>query len=170
MGETSATEAQIPPIVWRDRHEATRQTRRDRLTYTLLPSPIAESVARNSYRPAPAACDRLHTRSPSSPGPSPPGTECGPTQLSSIDRAVEIMYPLVSGVIRHIPETSVRYLMGVGKPEDLVESVASGIDLFDCVMPTRNARNGGLFTRTGMISIKNQEHKNIESPIDASSI
>ena len=56
--------------------------------------------------------------------------------------------------------------MGVGRPEDIVESVARGIDMFDCVMPTRNARNGHLFTRTGVIKIKNAQYNDDLSPID----
>ncbi len=56
--------------------------------------------------------------------------------------------------------------MGVGTPEDLVEGVASGIDMFDCVMPTRNARNGHLFTRFGDLRIRNARHKTDERPID----
>ena len=59
-----------------------------------------------------------------------------------------------------------RYLMGVGTPEDLVDGVAHGIDMFDCVMPTRNARNGWLFTRFGDIKIKNARHKNEQNPLD----
>jgi queuine tRNA-ribosyltransferase len=57
--------------------------------------------------------------------------------------------------------------MGVGTPEDLVEGVANGIDMFDCVMPTRNARNGWLFTRYGDVKIKNARHKDEEQPLDA---
>ena len=56
--------------------------------------------------------------------------------------------------------------MGVGTPEDLVEGVASGVDMFDCVMPTRNARNGHLFTRFGDLKIRNARHKTDERPID----
>jgi len=58
--------------------------------------------------------------------------------------------------------------MGVGTPEDLVEGVANGIDMFDCVMPTRNARNGWLFTRYGDVKIKNARHKDEDQPLDAS--
>ena len=61
-----------------------------------------------------------------------------------------------------------RYLMGVGRPEDLVESVARGIDMFDCVMPTRHARNGHLFTAAGTLNIRNARHASDLSPIDAS--
>ncbi len=60
------------------------------------------------------------------------------------------------------------YLMGVGTPEDLVEGVANGVDMFDCVMPTRNARNGWLFTRYGDLKLRNARHKDEDVPIDES--
>lgn len=66
-----------------------------------------------------------------------------------------------------LPQHKPRYLMGVGTPEDLVNAVGQGIDMFDCVMPTRNARNGWLFTRTGDIRIRNAKFRNDESPLDA---
>jgi queuine tRNA-ribosyltransferase len=66
-----------------------------------------------------------------------------------------------------IPENKPRYLMGVGKPEDLVEGVRRGIDMFDCVMPTRNARNGHLFVTDGVVKIRNAKHKSDTSPLDA---
>ncbi len=65
-----------------------------------------------------------------------------------------------------LPPERPRYLMGVGKPTDIVEAVARGIDLFDCVMPTRNARNGHLFVRGGVLRIRNARYKNDESPLD----
>jgi queuine tRNA-ribosyltransferase len=65
-----------------------------------------------------------------------------------------------------LPQNKPRYLMGVGTPEDLVNAVQNGIDMFDCVMPTRNARNGHLFTRYGDIKIKNAQHKNDPRPLD----
>ncbi|WP_371378263.1 tRNA guanosine(34) transglycosylase Tgt [Thalassotalea aquiviva] len=65
-----------------------------------------------------------------------------------------------------IPENKPRYLMGVGKPEDLVEGVRRGIDMFDCVMPTRNARNGHLFVHDGVIKIRNARHKTDTGPLD----
>ncbi|KPM76453.1 tRNA guanosine(34) transglycosylase Tgt [Cobetia amphilecti] len=65
-----------------------------------------------------------------------------------------------------MPEDKPRYLMGVGKPEDLVEGVRRGVDMFDCVMPTRNARNGHLFTPTGTVKIRNAVHKRDTSPLD----
>ena len=67
-----------------------------------------------------------------------------------------------------LPAAKPRYLMGVGTPEDLVEGVSRGIDMFDCVMPTRNARNGHLFTRFGDLRIRNARHKSDERPIDPS--
>ena len=67
---------------------------------------------------------------------------------------------------RSCPTTGPRYLMGTGMPDDLVESVARGIDLFDCVLPTRNARNGQLFTRDGPIAIKNARYAEDPRPPD----
>jgi queuine tRNA-ribosyltransferase len=65
-----------------------------------------------------------------------------------------------------LPPDRPRYLMGVGTPEDIVESVRRGIDMFDCVMPTRNARNGHLFTHQGVIRIRNAGHKAVDGPLD----
>ncbi len=65
-----------------------------------------------------------------------------------------------------MPENKARYLMGVGKPEDIVEAVARGIDMFDCVIPTRNARNGYLYTSKGVLRIRNQKYQDDERPID----
>jgi queuine tRNA-ribosyltransferase len=65
-----------------------------------------------------------------------------------------------------LPAHKPRYLMGVGTPEDLVEGVSQGIDMFDCVMPTRNARNGHLFTRFGDLRLRNARYKNDEKPVD----
>jgi queuine tRNA-ribosyltransferase len=66
-----------------------------------------------------------------------------------------------------LPVDRPRYLMGVGTPEDLVAGVTAGIDMFDCVLPTRNARNGWLFTRFGDVKIRNARHKTDTGPIDA---
>ena len=78
--------------------------------------------------------------------------------------------PEMLRVLRHIgprlPDAKPRYLMGVGTPEDLIDGVASGIDMFDCVMPTRNARNGHLFTRFGDLKLRNARHKTDERPLD----
>lgn len=67
----------------------------------------------------------------------------------------------------HMPVDKPRYMMGVGKPEDIVEAVRRGIDMFDCVIPTRNARNGFLFTHSGVIKIRNAVHKTSLAPLDA---
>ncbi|MET0292986.1 MAG: tRNA guanosine(34) transglycosylase Tgt [Steroidobacteraceae bacterium] len=73
---------------------------------------------------------------------------------------------VIEAVEPSIPKDKPRYLMGVGRPEDLIASVARGIDMFDCVMPTRHARNGHLFTRTGVINIRNAVHAADTGPID----
>src|SRR5262247_3437633 len=77
------------------------------------------------------------------------------------------MYDLTEFIAPQMPADKPRYLMGVGTPEDLIECVARGVDMFDCVMPTRNARNGWLFTHDGHIVIKHAEYKEDERPIDA---
>jgi queuine tRNA-ribosyltransferase len=76
------------------------------------------------------------------------------------------MYEVIGGLEPHLPEEKPRYLMGVGTPEDLVECVALGVDMFDCVMPTRHARNGWLFTSDGHLSIKHAEYKEDPRPIE----
>ena len=68
-----------------------------------------------------------------------------------------------------LPRNQPRYLMGVGKPSDLIEAVKRGVDMFDCVMPTRNGRNGQIFTSKGVINIRNEKYKNDQSPIDINS-
>lgn len=77
------------------------------------------------------------------------------------------MHKVLEHTCPKIPADKPRYLMGVGKPEDLVEGVRRGIDMFDCVMPTRNARNGHLFTTEGVIKIRNARHKDDTGPLDA---
>jgi queuine tRNA-ribosyltransferase len=78
----------------------------------------------------------------------------------------EVMYRMVSHTVPLLPREKPRYLMGVGKPEDLIDAVMRGIDLFDCVIPTRNARNGMLFTSFGKLAIKNARHATDERPIE----
>jgi queuine tRNA-ribosyltransferase len=77
-----------------------------------------------------------------------------------------VMYDVVEALEPQLPQQKPRYLMGVGTPEDLVECVARGVDMFDCVMPTRHARNGWLFTHDGHIVIKHAEYKEDQRPID----
>ena len=78
----------------------------------------------------------------------------------------EKMMQILTHIGPKLPENKPHYLMGVGTPEDLVAGVANGIDMFDCVMPTRNARNGWLFTRFGNIKIRNARYKDDELPLD----
>jgi len=84
----------------------------------------------------------------------------------SVGEPKEAMQRIVAHTPHRLPAAKPRYLMGVGTPEDLVEGVAAGVDMFDCVMPTRNARNGHLFTRFGDLKIRNARHKSDERPLD----
>jgi len=85
----------------------------------------------------------------------------------SVGEPKEDMIRILDHTAPLIPENKPRYLMGVGKPEDLVEGVRRGIDMFDCVMPTRNARNGHLFVNDGVIKIRNAAHKTDTGPLDS---
>ncbi len=87
----------------------------------------------------------------------------------SVGEPAEDMYAMTEVVCNILPWEKPRYLMGVGTPVNILESIALGIDMFDCVMPTRNARHGLLFTKNGIINIKNEKWKNDFSPIDESS-
>ncbi|HZX28574.1 MAG TPA: tRNA guanosine(34) transglycosylase Tgt [Telluria sp.] len=84
----------------------------------------------------------------------------------SVGEPKEDMQRILAHVGPRLPENKPHYLMGVGTPEDLVEGVANGVDMFDCVMPTRNARNGWLFTRFGDLKIKNARYRDDELPLD----
>ena len=84
----------------------------------------------------------------------------------SVGEPEETMYELTELVCGILPYDKPRYLMGVGTPANILEGIALGVDMFDCVMPTRNGRNGQLFTRNGIINIKNERWKNDFSPID----
>ena len=84
----------------------------------------------------------------------------------SVGEPPAMMYEVVEKTAARLPADRVRYLMGVGTPEDLVEAVARGVDLFDCVLPTRNARNGQLFTSEGRINIKNARYAEDDRPLD----
>ncbi|MFM2049184.1 MAG: hypothetical protein RI955_1732 [Bacteroidota bacterium] len=87
----------------------------------------------------------------------------------SVGEPAEIMYELTDVVCNILPADKPRYLMGVGTPANILECIALGVDMFDCVMPTRNARNGGLFTANGIINIRNKKWENDFSPIDETS-
>ena len=86
----------------------------------------------------------------------------------SVGEPKEDMMRILEHVGPRLPENKPHYLMGVGTPEDLVAGVANGVDMFDCVMPTRNARNGWLFTRFGDLKIKNARYKDEQAPLDES--
>ncbi|MFT5756182.1 MAG: queuine tRNA-ribosyltransferase [Alteromonadaceae bacterium] len=85
----------------------------------------------------------------------------------SVGEPKEDMIRILDHTAPLIPDNKPRYLMGVGKPEDLVEGVRRGIDMFDCVMPTRNARNGHLFVTDGVVKIRNARHKTDTGPLDS---
>jgi queuine tRNA-ribosyltransferase len=107
-----------------------------------------------------------------------------PLRLASLERLVGMDFPglavgglavgepeeerlrVLEGVVPHMPVNRPRYLMGVGRPEDIVEAVLRGIDLFDCVIPTRHARNGHLFTSAGVVNIRNSVHHADLGPLD----
>jgi queuine tRNA-ribosyltransferase len=86
----------------------------------------------------------------------------------SVGEPNQAMYDTVEFTTPFLPENKPRYLMGVGTPEDLIENIERGIDMFDCVMPTRNARNGTIFTTFGRLSIKSAKFKEDPKPIDES--
>jgi queuine tRNA-ribosyltransferase len=84
----------------------------------------------------------------------------------SVGEPAEIMYELTEVVCDILPQDKPRYLMGVGTPANILEAIALGVDMFDCVMPTRNARNGMLFTSEGIMNIRNEKWKDDFTPID----
>ena len=84
----------------------------------------------------------------------------------SVGEPHELMYEMCNEVCSILPVEKPRYLMGVGTPTNILENIALGVDMFDCVMPTRNARNGMLFTKNGTINIKNKKWKDDNSEID----
>ncbi len=85
----------------------------------------------------------------------------------AVGEPAELMYEMTDLVCSILPKDKPRYLMGVGTPANILEAIALGVDMFDCVMPTRNARHGMLFTTEGIINIKNQKWKDDFSPIDS---
>src|SRR5207237_6680068 len=84
----------------------------------------------------------------------------------SVGESPARMYEVLDAVADELPRPRPRYLMGVGTPADLVIAIGSGIDMFDCVLPTRNARNGQLFTSEGRLVISNAEHRSSPRPVD----
>jgi queuine tRNA-ribosyltransferase len=85
----------------------------------------------------------------------------------SVGEPKDQMLEIMAHTPHRLPESKPRYLMGVGTPEDLVQGVADGVDMFDCVMPTRNARNGTIFTRYGDLKLRNARHKSDHGPLDS---
>ncbi len=85
----------------------------------------------------------------------------------AVGEPAEIMYELVDFTTDILPKNKPRYLMGVGRPENILEAIERGVDMFDCVMPTRNARNAYLFTSAGIVTIKNSIYKDDFSPLDS---
>jgi queuine tRNA-ribosyltransferase len=88
----------------------------------------------------------------------------------SVGEPEEMMYEMTERVCQILPKEKPRYLMGVGTPVNILNSIALGIDMFDCVMPTRNGRNGMIFTSRGFINIKNEKWKSDHSPVDEDGI
>jgi len=84
----------------------------------------------------------------------------------AVGESEEVMYEMIEVVTADLPSNRPRYLMGVGTPENILEAIDRGVDMFDCVMPTRNGRNGMLFTADGKINIRNKKWENDHSPID----
>jgi len=108
-----------------------------------------------------------HLRDESLAGPDRIGFDGYAIGGLSVGEPKEDMRRILAHTAPQLPADQPRYLMGVGTPEDLVEAVTAGIDMFDCVLPTRNARNGWLFTRYGDVKIKNAAHRHDTRPLDA---
>jgi queuine tRNA-ribosyltransferase len=85
----------------------------------------------------------------------------------SVGEPTEVMLEMADHTLPHLPETKPRYIMGVGTPENLIELVALGTDMFDCVLPTRNARNGQMFTQYGTVNISNAQYKDDMEPLES---
>lgn len=83
----------------------------------------------------------------------------------AVGETAEVMYEIIEAVEPHMPQDKPRYLMGVGTPTNIIEAVARGVDMFDCVLPARNARHGKLYTWEGALNIKNEKYKNDDQPI-----
>ena len=84
----------------------------------------------------------------------------------AVGEPAETMYEIIDAVEPYMPTDKPRYLMGVGTPVNILEAVARGVDMFDCVLPARNARHGKLYTWQGAMNIKNEKYKNDDRPID----
>src|SRR5215469_16079491 len=155
------------------------------------PYPATEPQARESMERSMRWAARSHAHYYARTG-QPPGGLFGIVQggmhtalrLASLDSLLKLDFPglavgglavgepeeerlrILEALVPHMPADRPRYLMGVGRPEDIVAAVLRGIDMFDCVMPTRHARNGHLFTSTGVINIRNSVHQTDLGPVD----
>ena len=153
------------------------------------PYPVSESEARSSMQLTSrwaARCKAAHGESPSAlfgivqGGMYPNLREASLESLIelgfdgyalgglSVGESAEERNALLEAIVPELPDARPRYLMGVGTPQDIVFAVSQGIDMFDCVLPSRNARNGHLFTRAGVIRIRNSRYKQDVEPLDAS--
>ena len=154
--------------------------------------PATESEARESMERSMRWAARSHAHYHRPDAQDPPGGLFGivqggmhlPLRLASLEMLLHLDWPglavgglavgeseeerlrVLEGLVPHMPADRPRYLMGVGRPEDIVAAVLRGIDLFDCVIPTRHARNGHLFTSTGVINIRNSVHQDDLAPVD----
>ncbi|HXY95358.1 MAG TPA: tRNA guanosine(34) transglycosylase Tgt [Steroidobacteraceae bacterium] len=155
--------------------------------------PATEAEARESMERSMRWAARSHAHYHRAQDPAPPGGLFGivqggmhlPLRLASLEMLLRLDWPglavgglavgeseeerlrVLEGLVPHMPADRPRYLMGVGRPEDMVAAVLRGIDLFDCVIPTRHARNGHLFTARGVINIRNSIYSQDLAPIDA---
>jgi len=155
------------------------------------PYPATEAQARESMERSMRWAARSHAHYYAA-AREPPGGLFGivqggmhtPLRLASLEALLQLDFPglavgglavgepeeerlrILEELVPHMPQERPRYLMGVGRPEDLVAAVLRGIDMFDCVMPTRHARNGHLFTSTGVINIRNSAHQADLGPVD----
>jgi queuine tRNA-ribosyltransferase len=155
--------------------------------------PATESEARESMERSMRWAARSHAHYHRADAQAPPGGLFGivqggmrvPLRLASLEMLLRLDWPglavgglavgeseeerlrVLEGLVPHMPADRPRYLMGVGRPEDIVAAVLRGIDLFDCVIPTRHARNGHLFTSSGVINIRNSVHQHDLAPVDA---
>lgn len=156
--------------------------------------PASESQARESMERSMRWAARSHAHYHRADAAGPPGGLFGivqggmhvPLRLASLEMLLRLDWSglavgglavgeseeerlrVLDGLLPHLPADRPRYLMGVGRPEDIVVAVQRGIDLFDCVIPTRHARNGHLFTASGVINIRNRIYQDDLAPIDAS--
>jgi len=158
------------------------------------PYPATERQARASMERSMRWAERSHAHYYRAERDAPPGGLFGivqggmhlPLRLASLEALLRLPWPglaigglavgeaeeerlgVLEALVPHMPPERPRYLMGVGRPEDIVDAVLRGIDMFDCVMPTRHARNGHLFTSTGVINIRNRAFADDLAPVDAS--